>query len=88
MNKLNREEQEILQVLRERNAYRDMLAEVMEVMPKLHGIQTRLHSGSDAMRDEGHKLWLIHNHLQAVLNGAQYEEVLVNSDGQEIGRMK
>ena len=26
---------------------------------KLRAIEQRLHSGSDAMRDEGHKLWLV-----------------------------
>lgn len=87
MDKLTREEQEFLSVLRERNAYRDALAEVAEVLPKLQQIHTRLHSGSDAMRDEGHKLWLVYGHLKYVLNGFQYEEVLVNSDGEEIGRV-
>jgi hypothetical protein len=87
MDKLTREEREFLQVLRERNAFRDALAEVAEVLPKLHQINTRLHSGSDAMRNEGHKLWLIHGHLKHVLSGFQYEEVLVNSDGEEIGRV-
>jgi hypothetical protein len=30
-----------------------------EVFEKLRRISDRLHSGSDAMRDEGHKLWLV-----------------------------
>lgn len=29
-----------------------------EVFEKLRAIEKRLHGGSDAMRDEGHKLWL------------------------------
>jgi hypothetical protein len=69
MNTLTREEQEFLSVLRERNAYRDALAEIVEVLPKLQQIQTRLHGGSDAMRDEGHKVWVICNHLKSILGG-------------------
>jgi hypothetical protein len=30
----------------------------------LKAICDRLHSGSDAMRDEGHKLWLILNQMK------------------------
>jgi hypothetical protein len=30
----------------------------------LKGICDRLHAGSDAMRDEGHKLWLILNEMK------------------------
>ena len=86
MDKLTSEEQIILTILRERNAFRDALAEVAEVLPTLQQIHTRLHSGSDAMRDEGHKLWLVYGHLKHVLSEFQYEEVLVNSDGEEIGR--
>jgi hypothetical protein len=64
MSILNNEEREFLNILRERNAYRDTLVEIMhEQLPKLLEIQTRLHSGSDAMRDEGHKLWLICTYL-------------------------
>jgi hypothetical protein len=34
-----------------------------EQMEKLRAIASRLHNGSDKMRDEGHKLWLIINQL-------------------------
>ena len=87
MDKLTSEERILLNILRERNAFRDALAEVAEVLPKLQQIHARLHGGSDAMRDEGNKLWLIHGHLKHVLSGFQYEDVLVNSDGEEIGRV-
>lgn len=55
----------------ERVAYRDALIDLVgelreEVMPKMQAIYTRLHGGSDPMRDEGHKLWLLHNHLTSV----------------------
>lgn len=30
-----------------------------EVFEKLRRIAGRLHNGSDAMRDEGHKMWLV-----------------------------
>ena len=30
----------------------------------LRGIERRLHAGSDKMRDEGHKLWLILNQIE------------------------
>ena len=33
-------------------------------MPKMKNIFTRLHGGTDDMRDEGHKLWLIYNDLK------------------------
>lgn len=33
-------------------------------LPKIKNIFTRLHGGTDAMRDEGHKLWLIYNELR------------------------
>jgi hypothetical protein len=33
-------------------------------LPKIKNIFTRLHGGTDAMRDEGHKLWLIYNDLK------------------------
>jgi hypothetical protein len=34
-----------------------------EDFQKLRNIERRLHAGSDAMRDEGHKLWLVLNRL-------------------------
>lgn len=30
----------------------------------LRGIERRLHAGSDKMRDEGHKLWLVLNQIE------------------------
>lgn len=70
MNVLDREEREVLRVMRERNAYRDVLAEITEeLLPKLKQIHARLHAGSDAMRDEGHKLMLVCNDLDNLLNG-------------------
>jgi hypothetical protein len=35
-----------------------------EDFQKLRNIERRLHAGSDAMRDEGHKLWLVLNRLE------------------------
>ena len=35
-----------------------------EDLQKLRNIERRLHAGSDAMRDEGHKLWLVLNRLE------------------------
>jgi hypothetical protein len=68
MSVLNREAREVLQVMRERNTYREMLVELKEeLMPKLVSIQGRLHGGSDAMRDEGHKLWVVINQLENLL---------------------
>lgn len=68
MSILNKEMQEVLQIMRERNTYREMLVELKEeLMPKLVSIQGRLHGGSDAMRDEGHKLWLVVNQLENLL---------------------
>lgn len=32
-------------------------------LQKLRDMVNRLHSGSDAMRDEGHKLWLLVNYV-------------------------
>lgn len=70
MSVLDREGREILQVMRERNAYRDVLTEITEeLLPKLKQIHARLHAGSDAMRDEGHKLMLVCNDLDNLLNG-------------------
>jgi hypothetical protein len=68
MSVLNKEMQEVLQIMRERNTYREMLVELKdELMPKLVSIQGQLHGGSDAMRDEGHKLWLVVNQLENLL---------------------
>lgn len=70
MSVLDREGREVLQVMRERNAYRDVLTEITEeLLPKLKQIHARLHAGSDAMRDEGHKLMLVCNDLDNLLNG-------------------
>ena len=69
---LNNEEREFLNILRERNAYRDQLVEIMhEELPKLREVQARLHGGSDAMRDEGHKLWLVCGRLESMLKGGK-----------------
>lgn len=66
---LSKETREVLQVMHERNTYRDMVAEITtEMLPKLRQAQARLHNGSDAMRDEGHKLWLICNDLEYILS--------------------
>jgi len=35
-----------------------------EQLEKLQSISDRLHSGSDKMRDEGHKLWLVINQIK------------------------
>lgn len=37
-----------------------------EAFEKLRQIEQRLHGGSDAMRDEGHRLWLVLNDLPKV----------------------
>lgn len=38
-----------------------------EQFEKLRRIAGRLHNGSDAMRDEGHKMWLVlHDHAHHV----------------------
>jgi tRNA U34 5-carboxymethylaminomethyl modifying enzyme MnmG/GidA len=76
---ITHETEQSMQMMRERNEYRLVLHEALhreaqlkleieklreEVMPKIKNIFTRLHGGTDAMRDEGHKLWLIYNDLQ------------------------
>ena len=33
-------------------------------MPKVKSIYSRLHGGTDAMRDEGHKLWRVYKDLE------------------------
>ena len=45
-----------------RNALEEEIRDYM--MPKMKGIYTRLNSGSDDMRDEGHKLELIYRTLK------------------------
>ncbi len=68
MSILDREGREVFQIMCERNAYRDVLAEITEeLLPKLKQIHARLHAGSDAMRDEGHKLMLVCNDLDNLL---------------------
>jgi len=44
--------------------YHEFLSEILE---RLEPIQRRLHSGSDAMRDEGHKVWLLCEELKMVI---------------------
>ena len=39
-------------------------------LPKIKNIVTRLHGGTDDMRDEGHKLWLVYNDLKQLTRGA------------------
>ena len=65
--------QQFEQLFHERKAYRDALIGLVEelrgeVMPKMQAIHTRLNGGTDRERDEGHKLWLLHNHLTFVCN--------------------
>ena len=38
-----------------------------EMLERLEPIQHRLHSGNDAMRDEGHKIWLMCEELKMVI---------------------
>ena len=45
-----------------------------EAFEKLRRIEQRLHGGSDAMRDEGNKLWLVLNALPKVELFAHGEE--------------
>lgn len=45
-------------------AYSEFLSEILE---RLEPIQRRLHNGSDAMRDEGHKVWLLCEELKMVI---------------------
>jgi len=74
-----RETEQSMQLMLECNMLRMALIDLVEelreeVMPKMQAIHTRLHSGTDAMRDEGHKLWLLHNHLTFVCNSLVKEE--------------
>jgi hypothetical protein len=46
-----------------------------EDFQKLRNIERRLHSGSDAMRDEGHKLWLVLNRLDMFVEQALCDAV-------------
>ena len=43
-----------------------------EWLPKLQAIHTRLNSGSDAMRDEGHNLWLACNRIESTITNVKY----------------
>ena len=45
-------------------AHYEFLGEILE---RLEPIQRRLHNGSDAMRDEGHKVWLLCEELKMVI---------------------
>jgi|DEB19_MinimDraft_3_1074340.scaffolds.fasta_scaffold04152_6 HPt (histidine-containing phosphotransfer) domain-containing protein len=72
--------QQFEQLFRERKAYRDALIGLVEelreeVMPKMRDIYARLHGGSDAMRDEGHKLWLLEDRLTFVCNSLVKEDL-------------
>jgi hypothetical protein len=50
----------------------DLKEEIRDYMlPKMKGIYTRLNSGSDDMRDEGHKLELIYRKLQQLTEKEQ-----------------
>jgi len=71
--------QQFEQLFHERRAYRDALIGLVEelrgeVMPKMQAIHTRLNGGTDRERDEGHKLWLLHNHLTFVCNSLVKED--------------
>jgi hypothetical protein len=71
--------QQFEQLFHERKAYRDALIGLVEelrgeVMPKMQAIHTRLNGGTDRERDEGHKLWLLHNHLTFVCNSLVKED--------------
>ena len=46
-----------------------------EDFDRLRAIQARLHGGSDKMRDEGHKLWLILNKVEDI------GKIKINSEG-------
>ena len=56
----------VCQAWKEYDDLRDALEEEIRdyMLPKMKGIYTRLHGGSDDMRDEGHKLELIYRKLQ------------------------
>jgi len=45
-------------------AFYEFLSEMLE---RLEPIQRRLHSGNDAMRDEGHKIWLMCEELKMII---------------------
>jgi len=71
--------QQFEQLFRERRAYRDALIVLVEelreeVMPKMQAIHTRLNGGTDRERNEGHKLWLLHNHLTFVCDSLVEKE--------------
>lgn len=70
------EVQDVLNVIDERSQYRNAFFELREelnseILPKLCRMSRKLHAGSDAMRDEGHKLMLIIDHLELILNGGE-----------------
>ena len=65
---------DVLNVMKERSEYRNVLFDLREelnseILPKLVGMQRRLHAGSDAMRDEGDRLMHIVDNLELILNG-------------------
>ena len=67
---------DVLNVMKERSEYRNVLFDLREelnseILPKLCRMSRKLHSGNDAMRDEGHKLMLIIDHLELILNGGE-----------------
>jgi hypothetical protein len=71
--------QQFEQLFHERKAYRDALIGLVEelrgeVMPKMQAIHTRLNGGTDRERDEGHKLWLLYNHLTFVCDSLVKED--------------
>lgn len=64
--------QDVLDVIGDRSQYRNAFYELKEeinseILPKLCYMKDRLHSGSDAMRDEGHRLMLIIDQLESIL---------------------
>ena len=70
------EVQDVLNVIDERSQYRNAFFDLREelsreILPKLCRMQRRLNAGSDAMRDEGHKLMLIVDNLELILNGGE-----------------
>lgn len=58
LEKLHKESKDVIE------AYFEFLNEILE---RLEPIQHRLHGGSDAMRDEGHKIWLLCEELKMVI---------------------
>lgn len=62
LEKAHKESKEVI------GAYYEFLNEILE---RLEPIQRRLHSGSDAMRDEGHKVWLLCEELKMVIKSGE-----------------